>query len=565
MRPRFRLTAQAVHARATRSRRRTSCPTARQFRDALTMPLDPARRHQPAATRCSRRMAEGFEFVAHGPGPAARARPDRPLAGRTTPRVAVHPLQQVHAHDLHAARTACSFPPASAQVGPRLTLRKQGGKQREIGCAEDAPMRWGLRFGVALACLVIGLEPARGAGPGPAVTLRLGQARFWDRGHVIGTSAAPFTWPLRLAANGARLRVAIDTPFARRHVHPRRHQPEWCRRRVGFQQQPVQRRSIRRQADGRSLDGPRRARRRDRCAVPRAGEAEQTVPPMPPGKVAVLPNLKAVPPMEFGFIAPANPLNGLYPPDTINPRLDIRRHPPDLLRARRIGANSILVGLSAKQCLRLTSGPINVGSGPFDIDSIFVGDLLEGKAAPNLANITNTVTGKMQQAVHYSDRSVQLRPAGEYSFHTTHGHFHTDQVLTYELLKVTARSSVDSSHKAPAPSPASAQQISSSVSGGGSPSVPPGTFGEGDSAAGGTCSSPSDSALGLTVGWGDVYRWQRPGQFVEFGGSSDGLYVVRSTVKAQPRSRGKRQRQHRSTLVRVDRRRRRTARAGAGR
>jgi hypothetical protein len=27
-----------------------------------------------------------------------------------------------------------------------------------------------------------------------------------------------------------------------------------------------------------------------------------------------------------------------------------------------------------------------------------------------------------------------------------------------------------------------------------------------------------------------VYRWQRPGQYVEFGSNGDGRYVVRSTV-----------------------------------
>jgi hypothetical protein len=36
--------------------------------------------------------------------------------------------------------------------------------------------------------------------------------------------------------------------------------------------------------------------------------------------------------------------------------------------------------------------------------------------------------------------------------------------------------------------------------------------------------------LGLSPGWGDVYRWQRPGQYVDFGSNGDGLYVVRTTV-----------------------------------
>ena len=37
----------------------------------------------------------------------------------------------------------------------------------------------------------------------------------------------------------------------------------------------------------------------------------------------MLPDLRTVPPFEFGFVAPANPLNGAYPPDTANPPLDV--------------------------------------------------------------------------------------------------------------------------------------------------------------------------------------------------------------------------------------------------
>ena len=39
-----------------------------------------------------------------------------------------------------------------------------------------------------------------------------------------------------------------------------------------------------------------------------------------------------------------------------------------------------------------------------------------------------------------------------------------------------------------------------------------------------------DGAMGITAGWGDFYRWQRPGQFVDFSGQPDGTYVVRATV-----------------------------------
>jgi hypothetical protein len=123
-----------------------------------------------------------------------------------------------------------------------------------------------------------------------------------------------------------------------------------------------------------------------------------------------------------------------------------------------------------------------------------------------------------------------MRPAGRYSFHVTHGHFHDDNVLTYELFRVADRATGKlvpagegtKSGFCPADQlfgdwAAFAQDKS-------------GTFGEGDSASGGNCFSPTDGFIGLTAGWGDVYRWQRPGQYVEFGSNGDGLYVVRATV-----------------------------------
>jgi hypothetical protein len=57
-----------------------------------------------------------------------------------------------------------------------------------------------------------------------------------------------------------------------------------------------------------------------------------------------------------------------------------------------------------------------------------------------------------------------------------------------------------------------------------------GFFGEGDTPTGSCYGATDDGLLALTRGWGDVYRWQRPGQYVEFGGNGDGLYVVRTTV-----------------------------------
>jgi hypothetical protein len=191
-----------------------------------------------------------------------------------------------------------------------------------------------------------------------------------------------------------------------------------------------------------------------------------------------------------------------------------------------------LGGFEAVRCLRLTSGPINVGEGPYDMRFSFTEDVSEGEGTLQAEGGT-IQRGPIFQAVHFSDGSMELRDAGTYSFHVTHAHFHDDNVLTYDLLRVT--------------DPATGGLIQA---GGGTKSgfcpadqlfgewyrfaqQKSGTFGEGDSAAGGNCFSFSDGFIGLTVGWGDIYRWQRPGQYVEFGSNGDGLYVVQSTVDKQ--------------------------------
>jgi hypothetical protein len=237
---------------------------------------------------------------------------------------------------------------------------------------------------------------------------------------------------------------------------------------------------------------------------------------------ALLPNLKAVPPYEFTFIAPLNPLNAAYPPDTVNPPMDVAGvHPlscaPDESLPVELG------GGGAHTCLRLTSGPINVGAGPFDMRFEFVADAIDGK--------NKLRRGPIFQRIHYTDGTSEDRAAGTYSFHNTHAHFHDDNILTYELFSV-----VDPGAAVPELRPAGhgtksgfcpADQLfgewrrfAQAV---------PGAFGEGDTSTG-NCMSPVDGVLGLTPGWGDVYRWQRPGQYVEFGGNGDGLYVVRCTV-----------------------------------
>jgi hypothetical protein len=387
-----------------------------------------------------------------------------------------------------------------------------------------------LRFFVVML-FVVGALPRGGQAADPPVSLSLasGQAVFWKGGYVADGKTSPaFTWPLKLAAEAARLRVAIDTPSREDSFLVELLAPDGSVAASASNSNQFNAEAFVTKPGAGAWSVRVTPQTVTDANFRMRAKLESVVPPMPAGKVAMLPNLRAVPPFEFGFIAPANPLNGVYPPDTVNPPLDVAGiHPlswaPDEVAPHELG------GAAARNCLRLTSGPINVGSGPFDMRFDLAGDLLAGKAKPQPTNLTNTVTGPMQQAVHYSDGSAVLRPAGQYSFHTTHGHFHTDNILTYELYSVVdaAKGTLHAEGVGTKSGFCPADQLFGQWRS--FTQRAPGTFGEGDSATGGNCFSPSKGGLGLTVGWGDVYRWQRPGQFVEFPGT-DGLYVVRTVV-----------------------------------
>jgi hypothetical protein len=251
---------------------------------------------------------------------------------------------------------------------------------------------------------------------------------------------------------------------------------------------------------------------------------ERSIPHAPTGHVPLLPNLRANPPIEFGFVAPANPANGLYPPDTVNPPADVFGVHPLSCTADELAPVDVQGGAATK-CLRFTSGPQNVGVGPFEMRWKYVDDLAGGKLASPIAQ------GPMFQVIHYGDGKTTERPAGKYSFHVIHGHFHDDHILDYQLFRIAPKRRL--------------VHIGSGTKSGFCPanqlfgdwrrftqSAPDSFIGGGDTGAG-NCQSFVDGVLGLSPGWGDVYRWQRPGQYVEFGSNGNGNYVVRATVDVE--------------------------------
>jgi len=378
----------------------------------------------------------------------------------------------------------------------------------------------------------LGYAEASAAAEG-RMALGLDQARFWLGGQIrdgnVGDSAlcdiaAPCpSWEMDLPAGGRRLRVAIDTPSR---------EDSFTLEILDAGGAVVATGTASNQFNGEAFLADPKAGAYTVRVVPKGATAaffrlraklEGAKAPVADPKKPLLPNLKAVPPYEFNFTAPANPLNGLYPPDTVNPPLAVAGYEP-LSCAPDELAPVAAGGQAAIDCLRLTSGPINVGEGPFVKRFALDQDLASGAAD------ASTLRGPAFQTIYHADGSTSTRPSGTYSFHTTHAHFHDDGILTYELFRVGEGR--DGRELTPAGVGTKsgfcpADQLFGEWRGFGQD--PTGQFSEGDSATG-SCSSPTDGAFALTRGWGDVYRWQRPGQFVEWAGNSDGHFVVRTTV-----------------------------------
>jgi hypothetical protein len=237
----------------------------------------------------------------------------------------------------------------------------------------------------------------------------------------------------------------------------------------------------------------------------RAGLLAEPQQRAPDADGQLLPNLRMTPPFEFGFVAPANPFNGLWPPDELNPPLAAAGVEP-----LSCAADEVLEE-GARRCLRFSFGLENAGDGNFDIRYTSSG--------------ANVQRGEAWQCVEQADGPPVRRPAGHWHYHHTHGHDHYEDIVEFALLRV-----VD----------ADAEPVVLADAGGGrklgySPADQ--HFADWDrftqhhantAGSAGNCAEGTNRRLGLSRGWGDVYRWQRPGNYVEFGDNPDGEYVVRA-------------------------------------
>jgi hypothetical protein len=180
------------------------------------------------------------------------------------------------------------------------------------------------------------------------------------------------------------------------------------------------------------------------------------------------------------------------------------------------------------RCLRFTTDIQNVGAGPLNAQIPLLATDGKGKVAagyiPGDCNAS--------QVVERANGASVSRPAGPCEFHTEHAHFHYDGLLGYGLYRV-------GKHGLPAGKVIGASKASFCLTdddyfGYGSARLngPRNNVGQPD------CNVPRSFGIpttgkpntgtfvseGMTPGWGDVYTWDTPGQFINVTHVKAGTY-----------------------------------------
>ncbi|HJR45057.1 MAG TPA: lysyl oxidase family protein [Actinomycetota bacterium] len=334
------------------------------------------------------------------------------------------------------------------------------------------------RWSIVLCLLAL---PFPAAAAAPRLSLDAGEAVFWEGPHIeSSTGGDSWTYTLEVTEPGYRLRLGIDHPehgdiFDVDVVDPTGdsttfssgqglYSTEWMRLDPAVGTWKVTVRTVT------VTDSPFRMR----------AKLEATKPSFGTAKGPVLPNLQVLPPHEATFVMPVT--NGAA---------------TDPQGADLMGAESCHpeehVEDGALRCLRFAFGIRNTGLGPLQ--------LFHNGSIPN--------DGELFQRVEYADGGHRDRPAGAARYHKTHGHYHHHDAVALRLYRVTDRKT-------------GAMEAA------------------GDKHFKGFAHRDellrewdrfypiwTHHGFGLAAGWADIYEWDRPGNYIDFGLNGDGHYLVR--------------------------------------
>ena len=219
---------------------------------------------------------------------------------------------------------------------------------------------------------------------------------------------------------------------------------------------------------------------------------EERLPSLGTRKGQLLPNLQIIPPHDSSFLFPVT--NGAGDMDPTGVDLAGREgcHPEEHAEDHAI------------RCLRFGFGVRNTGVGPMDL-------FYEG---------SDPMVRELFQRVYWGDHRVTERKAGKAAYHKTHAHFHHDAAVGLQLFRVTdeEKGTLEPAGEKRTKGFAHRNEL----------------LRDWDTFYPTVDMFPNlgFDSFGLRPGWADIYEWDRPGNYVDFGLNPDGLYVLR--MRADP-------------------------------
>ncbi|HEV3471825.1 MAG TPA: lysyl oxidase family protein, partial [Actinomycetota bacterium] len=168
----------------------------------------------------------------------------------------------------------------------------------------------------------------------------------------------------------------------------------------------------------------------------------------------------------------------------------------------------------ARVCLRFSIGPENIGDGPFEVHYEPLED--------------DPYSGVIMQRIYRADRTYVEREAGTYEYHKTHAHYHHAAFGDLRLFRVTDRRTGAMRLAGEGPKQGFCMGPYKIAEWTRFAQDPVGNVER-------NCflfNDPNGVTMGLERGWADVYTWELPGNYVEFGDNHDGYYVIQVKTDA---------------------------------
>jgi hypothetical protein len=182
----------------------------------------------------------------------------------------------------------------------------------------------------------------------------------------------------------------------------------------------------------------------------------------------------------------------------------------------------------ATRCLRFTSEVDNSGVGLLNLR-------IPWAAASSGESAFLPDGCRATQVVSYTDGTTRDHDAGACEYHAAHGHFHYRDFVEFALHKVNPDGT-------PGPTVAASLKESFCLADDGyfgfgtpGPNGPRTYVGQPDCnvpSAPGPTSPDAWISMGVAPGWGDIYTWDTPDQFIDISSTPDGVYDI--VARANP-------------------------------